>query len=162
MEETISTQPRAVPLAKPAGNFVPVPGAPPKAPVVPRPVPAEAIPLAQPRMARPEQPPVRPVSPPPTMEEPMNFQPGQEEPEQADNEAYEEVQIGQQKIKLAIPAQVIKQAQSSNNENKNKLAGYWSAQILKGHPNLMHSSMADPVALWFEVKSVILKKFNSP
>jgi hypothetical protein len=80
----------------------------------------------------------------------------------AENEVYEDVLIGKQKIKLAIPAHVIKQAQLSNNENKNKLAGYWSAQILKGNPNLTHSSVSDPVSMWFEVKNVILKKFNSP
>ena len=61
-----------------------------------------------------------------------------------------------------FPANVIKQAQLSSTENKNKLAGYWSAQILKGNPNLTHSSVSDPVSMWFEVKNVILKKFNNP
>lgn len=82
--------------------------------------------------------------------------------EAVEEEDFEEVTIGQQSIKLAIPSHVIRQAQSSNKENKNKLAGYWSAQILKGNPQLTHSSFADPVSLWFEVKNVILKKFNSP
>ncbi|MBN1472827.1 MAG: hypothetical protein JW925_13720 [Syntrophaceae bacterium] len=85
-----------------------------------------------------------------------------EQPVTADKEVYEEVSIGQQKIKLAIPSHVIRQAQLSSNENKNKLAGYWSAQILKSNPNLTHASVADPVSMWFEVKNVILKKFNAP
>ncbi len=79
-----------------------------------------------------------------------------------EKEDYEDVLIGQHKIKLAIPSHVIRQAQLSSNENKNKLAGYWSAQILKANPNLTHLSVADPVSMWFEVKNVILKKFNSP
>jgi len=76
------------------------------------------------------------------------------------NEINEEVIIGQQKIILSIPAQAVKQAQMSNTENKNKLAGYWSAQVLKANPQLVSSTFADPVSLWFEVKNIILKKFD--
>ena len=61
---------------------------------------------------------------------------------------------------LSIPAQAVKQAQMSNAENKNKLAGYWSAQVLKANPQVVSSSFADPVSLWFEVKNIILKKFE--
>ena len=85
----------------------------------------------------------------------------EEQPAQAEKEIYEEVLIGQQNVELAIPAHVIKQAQLANPESKNKLAGYWSAQIIKGNPHIMKSSLSDPVAIWFEVKNVILKKFNS-
>jgi hypothetical protein len=154
----------------------------------------EAAPI-RPRMATPEPPPVRPVSPQmqgvapirpqtvPVSKPSTGYVPAQgatstqataaniprrqeavstEQPAAPEQEIYEEVLIGQQKIKLAIPAHVIRQAQSSSTENKNKLAGYWSAQILKGNPNLTHASVADPVSIWFEVKNVILKKFNSP
>jgi hypothetical protein len=138
LKEAMPIQPKAAPLAKPSGNVVPLPGAPPVK---------------------------TPAAPIPSQRETQPFEPEQketiEQPTYAEEEIYEEVMIGQQKIKLAIPAHVIKQAQSASSENKNKLAGYWSAQILKGHPNIMHSSMADPVAMWFEVKSVILKRFNS-
>ena len=83
-----------------------------------------------------------------------------EQPTQTETEVYEEVLIGKQNVKLSIPANVIRQAQSASAENKNKLAGYWSAQIIKGNPQMMHASLSDPVAIWFEVKNVILKKFN--
>ena len=137
MEEPFPVKPQTVPLAKPSPTVVPAPG-------------------------------VAPARAATSVEAQQDF--GQTEPKQEfqeqpafeDNEVYEDVLIGQQTIKLAIPANVIRQAQSSNNENKNKLAGYWSAQILKGNPSLTHSSFADPVSLWFEVKNVILKKFNSP
>jgi len=75
-------------------------------------------------------------------------------------EIFEEVTIGQQKVTLSIPAQAVRQAQMSNAENKNKLAGYWSAQVLKANPQVVSSSFADPVSLWFEVKNIILKKFE--
>jgi general secretion pathway protein A len=136
MEEAKTVQPKAVPLAKPSANYVPTPGVPLSK--------TSATPVAPQREARAVE------------NEP------EEQPVQAENEVYEDVIIGQQKIQLAIPANVIRQAQSKSSETKNKLAGYWSAQILKGNPNIMHSSFSDPVAMWFEVKNVILKKFNSP
>ena len=85
----------------------------------------------------------------------------EEQPAQVEKEVYEEVLIGQQNVELAIPAHVIRQAQLASSESKNKLSGYWSAQIIKGNPHIMKSSLSDPVAIWFEVKNVILKKFNS-
>jgi len=137
MEEPVAVKAQTVPLAKPAPTVVPTPGF--------SPAKAAASTQSSQDSGRME-----------------TKQDVQEQPTFEDNEVYEDVLIGQQTIKLAIPANVIRQAQSSNNENKNKLAGYWSAQILKGNPSLTHSSFADPVSLWFEVKNVILKKFNSP
>lgn len=137
-EEDITVQPRTVPLAKPSTNFVPIPGVPVAKTLVKNIPPQQAA---------------RPVET--KQEEPI------EQQTQEEQETFEEVFIGKQKIQLAIPAHVIKQAQSANTENKNKLAGYWSAQILKGNPQMMHSSLSDPVTVWFEIKNIILKKFNS-
>jgi type II secretory pathway predicted ATPase ExeA len=138
MGDVKPVQPKTVPLGKPSATYVPTQGA---APVR---TPAASV--------------------PPQMED-RTVEAVQKETEvkpKIEEEAYEDVLIGQQKIKLAIPAHIIKQAQTANTENKNKLAGYWSAQILKGNPSLTHSSMADPVSMWFDVKNIILKKFNSP
>ena len=146
-EEAIPVQPRAVPLGKPT-----------VAPIPPR---AEAIPV-QPRNIMPQKTPVSPI--PSRREETASVQTIQremnEQPAQEDKESYEDVLIGQQPIKLTIPAHVIRNAQAADPETKNKLAGYWSAQILKGNPQLAHTS-SDPVSLWFDVKNVILKKFNN-
>jgi general secretion pathway protein A len=138
-EETVRVETKAVPMAKPAANYVPIPGVPLAKPS------AMNIPLRR-EAARPVE---------AKQKEP------EEQPAQAEKEIYEEVLIGQQNVELAIPAHVIKQAQLANSESKNKLAGYWSAQIIKGNPHIMKSSLSDPVAIWFEVKNVILKKFNS-
>ena len=140
MEEAVHVETKAVPLAKPAANYVPIPG----------------VPLAKPSAINipPKREAARPV-------EAKQKETEEQPQEQAEKEIYEEVLIGQQNVELAIPAHVIKQAQLANPESKNKLAGYWSAQIIKGNPHIMKSSLSDPVAIWFEVKNVILKKFNS-
>ena len=138
-EETVRVETKAVPLAKPAVNYVPIQG----------------VPLAKPVV----------TNIPPKREEATPVEAKQKEPEeqlaQVKKEVYEEVLIGQQNVELSIPAHVIRQAQLASPESKNKLAGYWSAQIIKGNPHIMKSSLSDPVAIWFEVKNVILKKFNS-
>jgi hypothetical protein len=138
-EETVRVEAKVVPLAKPSVNYVPIPG---------------GIPLAKPSATNipPQREEARPVE--------TKQKETKEQPTQTETEVYEEVLIGQQKVKLSIPAHVIRQAQLASSENKNKLAGYWSAQIIKVNPHIMRSSLSDPVAIWFEVKNVILKKFN--
>jgi general secretion pathway protein A len=154
--------PKTVPLAKSSTNYVPIPGVPlarTSANNIP-PQQEESKPVG-PATAMPQSP-IAPV-PPQRESRPVETKQKEleEQPIQAEEEVYEDVLIGKQKIKLTIPANIIKQAQSASTENKNKLAGYWSAQILKGNPQMMHASISDPVAIWFEVKNVILKKFNS-
>jgi len=85
----------------------------------------------------------------------------EEQPEKDEQEVYEEVLIGKQKVKMSIPDNVIRQAKLANSESKNKLAGYWSAQVIKENPHVMHSPLIDPVSIWFEIKNVILNKFNN-
>lgn len=84
----------------------------------------------------------------------------EEQPATVEQETCEEVIIGKQKVKMSIPENIIRQAKLVNSESKNKLAGYWSAQIIKENPHVMHSPLIDPVAIWFEIKNVILSKFN--
>jgi len=136
-DEGVRVETKAVPLAKPSVNYVPIPG----------------VPLA--RTSATPTPPQQEIRPVETIQKETK-----EQPTQAETEVYEEVLIGQQKVKLSIPAHVIRQANLASSENKNKLAGYWSAQIIKVNPHIMKSSLSDPVAIWFEVKNVILKKFN--
>jgi hypothetical protein len=136
-EETVRVETKAVPLAKPSVNYVPISGV-PLARTVATPIPSQQE--------------IRQVE--------TKQKETKEQPTQAETEVYEEVLIGQQKVKLSIPAHVIRQAQLASSENKNKLAGYWSAQVIKVNPHIMKSSLSDPVAIWFEVKNVILKKFN--
>lgn len=145
----VPVQPRTVPLAKPSS--------------VPLSQRRESVPIP-PKTIMPQKQTVAPIAVPPKQEEPAAAQAkpqeSSEQPAQAEKESFEDVLIGQQPIKLTIPAHVVRNAQAADPDTKHKLAGYWAAQILKGNPHLAHTS-ADPVSLWFDVKNVILKKFNS-
>lgn len=78
--------------------------------------------------------------------------------QQAENENYDEIIIGEYKIPLAIPRDILKQVKSFNRENANKSAGFWAAQIIKKNPQLTSSPLADPVYIWNEIKDSILKR----
>ena len=138
-EEKVSVEAKAVPLPKTTSGVVPVAGAPVVKPA------AMNIPPILEKVPKPVE---------------TKQKESIEKPAQAAKENFEEVSIGQQKLQLAIPAHVIRQAQSASAESKNKQAGYWAAQVIKANPHLMKSSLSDPVAMWFEVKNVILKKFQ--
>jgi len=131
-EETVRVETKAVPLAKPSVNYVPITG----------------VPLA--RTSATPTPPQQEIRPVETIQKETK-----EQPTQAETEVYEEVLIGQQKVKLSIPAHVIRQANLASSENKNKLAGYWSAQILKVNPQIMKSSL---LSLFREIIQVLEKK----
>jgi general secretion pathway protein A len=77
---------------------------------------------------------------------------------QSENDNYDEVVIGEHKIQLAIPEDILKQVKSFNRGNANKSAGFWAAQIIKQNPQLTSSPLADPVYIWNEIKDSILKK----
>jgi general secretion pathway protein A len=74
---------------------------------------------------------------------------------------YEEVMVFDHKIKLTIPGNIIEQTKLSDDDAKSKLAGYWAAQIIKENPQLTNSPLIDPVAIWHEIKDIILGKMNS-
>jgi hypothetical protein len=77
-----------------------------------------------------------------------------------EEEIYEEVQIGPNKIKLTIPRHIMKQATASDREGANKLAGSLAAQIMKNNLQLTSSPLIDPVTVWNEIKDLILSKIK--
>ena len=81
-------------------------------------------------------------------------------PEEARSDLYEEAIIGKFKIKIGIPLQILKVATSSTRENRIKLAGSLAAQTLDKYPQLTSETSTDPVALWSEIKSLILNAFE--
>ncbi|KUG24403.1 hypothetical protein ASZ90_005780 [hydrocarbon metagenome] len=131
-QETKNAESTVVPLARTSSTYVPLPQE-AKAVEIERTPPAEIT-------SSPEE--------------------KEEQPATVEQEDYEEVIIGKQKVKMSIPDNIIRQAKLTNSESKNKLAGYWSAQVIKDNPHVMHSPLIDPVSIWFEIKSVILSKFN--
>src|SRR5208337_4336136 len=120
-EEDRPIPPKTVPLAKPSTNYVPIQGVPlarTSANNIP-PQREESKPVG-PRTVMP-RPPVAPI-PPQRESRPVETKQKEveEQPIQVEEEVYEDVLIGKQKIKLAIPANTIRQAQSASAENKNK------------------------------------------
>jgi len=66
--------------------------------------------------------------------------------------------IGDYRVQLSIPKDILKQVKSFNRESANKSAGFWAAQIIKNNPQLTRSGQSDPVHIWNEIKDTILKK----
>jgi type II secretory pathway predicted ATPase ExeA len=75
-------------------------------------------------------------------------------------EAPAEAKIGEFKIKIDIPPNILEQAQSSNRESRLKIAGVLAAQTLEKYPQLTSSSSADPVSIWSEIRDLILNKLE--
>jgi type II secretory pathway predicted ATPase ExeA len=89
-----------------------------------------------------------------------DYEEEKEQPTQVEKDFCEEILIGEFKVKLSIPHHVFEQGKSSDLEIKNKFAGYLAAQIIKDNQELTHSSLFDPVAVWHEIKDIILKKMS--
>lgn len=70
----------------------------------------------------------------------------------------DEVIIGEYRIHLAIPQDILKQVKTFNRVSVNKSAGFWAAQIIKKNPQLTSSPLADPVYIWNEIRDSILKR----
>ncbi|KQC09102.1 MAG: hypothetical protein APR62_03220 [Smithella sp. SDB] len=132
VQETKSMEPTVVPLACTSSTYVPLP--------------QEANPVG--------------INTKPALESSTTPQENEEQPAKVEAEVYEEVFVCKQKVKMLIPDNIIRQAKLANSDSKNKLAGYWSAQVIKENPHVMHSPAIDPVSIWFEIKNVILSKFN--
>ncbi len=70
----------------------------------------------------------------------------------------DEITIGEHRIHLNIPKDILKQVKLFNRDSANKSAGFWAAQIIKKNPQLTRSPEADPVHIWNEIRDNILKK----
>ncbi|HME42068.1 MAG TPA: AAA family ATPase, partial [Syntrophorhabdales bacterium] len=81
-------------------------------------------------------------------------------PDETRTELYEEAIVGKFKIKVGIPLQLLKMATSSTRENRAKLAGSLAAQTLDKYPQLTSETAVDPVALWSEIKALVLNAFE--
>ncbi len=79
----------------------------------------------------------------------------------AEQELYEEATTGKFKIKVAVPLDLVKAAVSSPHENRAKLAGSLAARMLEKYPQLTSATTIDPVALWSEIRDLILDTFET-
>lgn len=72
----------------------------------------------------------------------------------------DEIMIGEHKIRLGIPKDILERVKSFNRESAYKSAGFWAAQIIRKNPQLTSSPLADPVYIWNEIKDNILKRIS--
>ena len=89
----------------------------------------------------------------------VDASPQMEQPAPAETlstEVCEEAIIGKYKIKIGLPLHLIQQSVSTTREDRVKLAGSLAAQTLEKYPQLTVESVHDPVALWSEIKNLIL------
>jgi general secretion pathway protein A len=126
----------------------PVVEPPPPPPVVEPPPPPPPPPVVEPPPPPPVVEPPPPPPPPPVVEPP----PPPDEPDVATIAGF--------KIKIDIPPHVLEQTQSANTEHRRKIAGVLAAQTLEKNPQLTASPSVDPVSIWSEILSVIMKRLE--
>jgi general secretion pathway protein A len=131
-----------------AEHVVAPPPPPPVEEIVQEP-PAEASP---PPVVEPPPPPPPPVVEPPPPA-PETAPPPPDEPDVATIAGF--------KIKIDIPPHILEQTQSANTEHRRKIAGVLAAQTLEKNPQLTASPSVDPVSIWSEILSVIMKRLES-
>jgi hypothetical protein len=78
----------------------------------------------------------------------------------ATEENIDTVSIAGCRVRLEIPLHIMEQTKTSNNEQRRKIAGVLAAQTLEKNPQLTASPTVDPVSVWSEILSVIMKKIE--
>jgi len=68
------------------------------------------------------------------------------------------IQIGESKVKITIPKNVLSEAISFTEEKQINLAGAIATKTLKENPNLTASFFIDPVCVWGEIRDFIMNK----
>lgn len=72
-----------------------------------------------------------------------------------------EINIGQRKVKICLPASFIQQAIDLDLNDRMKQAGAMAAKIVKENPKLTGSYLDDPVSIWGDLRDTILNKIES-
>lgn len=80
--------------------------------------------------------------------------------EPAARDVVEEMQVGELKIKIDFPEQLITQTLSSSPEHRFRLAGMVAAETLKKYPQLTKTYFDDPVPIWQEIRDFVMDRFN--
>lgn len=73
---------------------------------------------------------------------------------------FEEVQVGNFKVRLHLPSPFVEQALSSNREERWKMAGQAAVQAVKKFSQMTSAPLSDPVSIWSELRSIIFKRLE--
>ena len=71
-----------------------------------------------------------------------------------------EIEIGDMKVTVNLPLQIIQQAQSSTKEHRIKLAGTLAARALQQHSQFTSPHSSDPVHIWGKIRESVLNTFE--
>jgi general secretion pathway protein A len=71
-----------------------------------------------------------------------------------------EAKIGDYRVMIKLPPELLREAHSSTPEHRMKLAGIMAAQALKENPQLTKSLSIDPVSIWGEIRDIVLRKIG--
>jgi type II secretory pathway predicted ATPase ExeA len=71
-----------------------------------------------------------------------------------------EVEVGGLKLTVNIPHHIVKQAQSSTQEHRMKIAGALAAQIMKKHEELTSASSVDPISMWSDLREFVAERLR--
>jgi hypothetical protein len=82
-----------------------------------------------------------------------------EPPAAADNKSIE-IEIGDRKVAVSLPCDVMRQAHCGNREHRVKLAGVLAARVLQQHPQITDANCADPVEVWSKIRESVLNTFE--
>jgi hypothetical protein len=67
-----------------------------------------------------------------------------------------ETDVGSFRIRIVVPSNIMRQAESSSPDVRTKIAGSIAAQTLQKYPQLAFSASNDPVVLWSDIRKSIL------
>lgn len=82
-----------------------------------------------------------------------------ESPAAADNKSIE-IEIGDRKVAVSLPCDVMRQAHCGNREHRVKLAGVLAARVLQQHPQITDANCSDPVEVWSKIRESVLNTFE--
>ena len=72
----------------------------------------------------------------------------------------EEFEIGALNVRIRIPVQNVRHIKYASNEHRLKTAGVLAADVLKQHPHLTSAPSADPIAIWSDIRNLILRRLE--
>jgi len=79
--------------------------------------------------------------------------------ERGEEVVMEEIEVGQMRLRVEIPADSLEEARSSDG-SRLKLAGSIAARVLKEHPDLASGASADPIAVWSSIRDVLADRLR--
>ena len=84
----------------------------------------------------------------------------EEESNQAVKDDVEEFEIGAFNIRIRIPLQNVPHIKYVSHDHRLKTAGVLAADVLKQHPQLTSAPSADPIAIWSDLRNLILQRLE--